>query len=375
MDDAKKLNKRVADMRDDAHKFSQDVDAFTAAYAPDLSGAPFEQAVAELHARLLKAKEEAAKKTEKQSRHDRQKKIIEEAESDVKKAEMELKALYLQAKCERPEGLDEAEERDRKCRELKDGLKQVERQLLHFQKGEPLEQLLAEAAEIDADALPGKLEELESRIQEEDERCSQLDRDIGSLRNELERMDGNQKAAEEAERAEAALASLRPLVERYSVLQAAMLLLREEAERYRQRTQDPVLARAGEVFSRLTAGCFRGLDVDFGDDDRPVIVGVRSGGEKVGVEGMSDGTCDQLYLALRIASIEAYLERNEPFPFIVDDILIRFDDERAGAALETLMRLAEKTQVIFFTHHSRLVESAQKIGAKIGAVSSIYGPR
>jgi len=87
---------------------------------------------------------------------------------------------------------------------------------------------------------------------------------------------------------------------------------------------------------------------------------MRPTGEKIGVTGMSDGTRDQLYLALRIASLEKYLAANEPMPFIVDDILIRFDDDRATAALNILAELSKKTQVLFLTHHARLVELAQK---------------
>lgn len=73
---------------------------------------------------------------------------------------------------------------------------------------------------------------------------------------------------------------------------------------------------------------------------------------------MSDGTADQLYLALRLAGVAEYLARNEAMPFIVDDILIKFDDGRAVAALKVLAELSIKTQVIFFTHHRHLVELA-----------------
>jgi uncharacterized protein YhaN len=74
---------------------------------------------------------------------------------------------------------------------------------------------------------------------------------------------------------------------------------------------------------------------------------------------MSDGTADQLYLALRLAGIEHYLDGNEPMPFIVDDILIKFDNSRAAAALQALAEISAKTQVIFFTHHRHLVELAE----------------
>ena len=76
---------------------------------------------------------------------------------------------------------------------------------------------------------------------------------------------------------------------------------------------------------------------------------------------MSDGTRDQLYLALRLASLERYLEHNPPLPFIVDDVLVNFDDERAGATLRELAHLAKKTQVLFFTHHEHLVNSARSL--------------
>jgi uncharacterized protein YhaN len=92
-----------------------------------------------------------------------------------------------------------------------------------------------------------------------------------------------------------------------------------------------------------------------------VLVGIRAGGgAAVHVAGMSDGTADQLYLALRLASLEQYLEHNEPLPFVVDDILLRFDDERALATLRVLAGLAERTQVLFFTHHRHLVELAER---------------
>lgn len=87
-------------------------------------------------------------------------------------------------------------------------------------------------------------------------------------------------------------------------------------------------------------------------------------GERVSVEGMSDGTKDQLYLALRLASIDKYVQENEPIPFIVDDILIHFDDERAKETLKVLLELSKKTQVIFFTHHSRLIELMKDIASE-----------
>ena len=47
------------------------------------------------------------------------------------------------------------------------------------------------------------------------------------------------------------------------------------------------------------------------------------------------GAYSGLYMALRLASLERYLDASEPLPLGLDDVLIQFDDERARAALES----------------------------------------
>jgi recombinational DNA repair ATPase RecF len=75
-----------------------------------------------------------------------------------------------------------------------------------------------------------------------------------------------------------------------------------------------------------------------------VLIG-RRGRDEVPVEGMSDGTRDQLYLALRIAALEQQFRANGPMPVVADDLLINFDDRRAAAALRVLAELSHSTQV------------------------------
>ena len=82
------------------------------------------------------------------------------------------------------------------------------------------------------------------------------------------------------------------------------------------------------------------------------------------VEEMSSGTRDQLYLALRLATLEWRLEKHEPMPFIADDILVNFDDGRSEATLKALAALAEKNQVILFTHHRQIVQTVESLGMK-----------
>ena len=132
--------------------------------------------------------------------------------------------------------------------------------------------------------------------------------------------------------AQTLLARLQGDVARYATLKLAAAVLHRGIERYREKNQGPILARAGVLFAGLTGGSFARLQIDDDGDGRSVLKGVRPDGRLVGVEGMSDGSHDQLYLALRLASLESWLQSHEPIPFVVDDILLNFDDRRATAA-------------------------------------------
>ena len=120
-----------------------------------------------------------------------------------------------------------------------------------------------------------------------------------------------------------------------------------------------MLRRASEIFAEITLGSFAGLAADVTEDDTPVLVGRRNG-SKVTVEGMSDGTRDQLYLALRLAAIERHLEQHEPMPLLLDDLLVNFDDARAKAILRVLAGFSRRIQVLLFTHHQHLAAIARK---------------
>jgi uncharacterized protein YhaN len=58
--------------------------------------------------------------------------------------------------------------------------------------------------------------------------------------------------------------------------------------------------------------------------------------------------------------MELYARDHEPIPFILDDILVKFDNARAIAAIRALAELARHTQVLLFTHHKHLVNLAKE---------------
>jgi uncharacterized protein YhaN len=190
-----------------------------------------------------------------------------------------------------------------------------------------------------------------------------LDDEIQNLNAEVRDLDAGltryaeSDAAEHAQGLSVQVAEIREQALRYARLKLSSVVLAREIERYREQNQGPVLKRANALFPRLTLGRYLGIRV--GVEERQIVL-VRDTGQEVPVDGLSEGTRYQLYLALRIASLERYLERNPPLPFVLDDVLIHFDDERAGAALAVLGELAERMQILFFTHHARDLALAAK---------------
>ncbi len=237
--------------------------------------------------------------------------------------------MCLDAGCREPEELPAAESASQERVALGDKLRDAEDQLAAASAGGALESFLREADAENADALPLRIEELSENIRRLEVERDALKRTVWDEQAALRAMDGRADAADAAEEVQVLLARIEADAGQYLRLQLARAVLREAIERYRKRAEGPVLRRAGELFQRLTRGSFARLTVDFDDQGRSVLKGVRPGkGETVELSGMSEGTGDQLYLALRLASLENYLEGKDPVPFIVDDVLISFDDQR-----------------------------------------------
>jgi uncharacterized protein YhaN len=210
-----------------------------------------------------------------------------------------------------------------------------------------------------ASPLGGEVQELRNRLMEARESGN-------STRQAFEAIGGDDRAARDAADRQAALAEITEITEQYVRLRSAIVLLQWAIDRYRREKQAPMLKRAGDLFAILTCGSFQTLQLEFDEHDNVQLAGIRHDGRRVPVSGMSTGTADQLYLALRVAAIEDYLDHAEPMPFIADDLFINFDDKRAAAGLRVLSELAKKTQVLFFTHHEHLLEVARKaLGAQI----------
>lgn len=363
--DAEGLCKRVDSIHRDSTRLERALRELATQVAPDLAWLPFEEAAAELIDRFSRATEEQRKLSNLKEQKSREEATLRNARGSLEEVRGVLTSLSQEALCQSFEELPGAETRSVRRRDLETQLKALDEQLVPLAGSASLEQFTREAEAADGDSLRPRIAELEEKIRALEEEKRELDQTVGGEKNALETMRANSlsaRATEKAERAQELLASIESQVEHYTQLRLASVVLRRGIDRYRERNQGPVLQRAGELFHSLTLGSFVALEADVDDRNQPLLQGVRPNGDgKVAVDGMSDGSRDQLYLALRLATLERYLEKNPPLPFVVDDILVNFDDARSAATLKALAQLSAKTQVIFFTHHCHLVDLARKV--------------
>lgn len=237
--------------------------------------------------------------------------------------------------------------------------------------GLDLEAVLAEIDTSDLAMLTTELGELEAHLATLADETHRLAGERVRAEQILASIAGQANAAIAEAKRQEALAAMADAAERYLKVQTASQLLRWAIAKYRDRKQGPMLARADGIFAELTLGRYAKLRVDY-DKQPPSLAARHSNGRDVEVAGLSQGTRDQLYLALRLAALELHLAQATPLPFVADDLFINFDDARAKAGLQALRALSQRTQVIFLSHHDHLLGMVREVfGACVNVIELV----
>ena len=137
------------------------------------------------------------------------------------------------------------------------------------------------------------------------------------------------------------------LEDTYAALTIAQNALAEASAELQRRFAPRIAKRAEELLSALTQGRYDRLMLS---EDLSLRAAARNEDTLRDSLWRSDGTADQLYLALRLAVADALAPES---PLILDDALIRFDDTRLKAALTILKEESQHRQILLFTCQSR----------------------
>jgi uncharacterized protein YhaN len=353
------LKRRIEGIRRDVARFAREVAALAAEVAPDLAGAA-EPVLRQIGERLTLMRD-ARTRREAMARRVAEAQAATLTASDVRdKAARALAALadglglapeaalaeIGAALAERDAIVARLHLRRNELSNATDGRDEVD--LREALAGYESEAALAEIARLEQEA---------SRLESESQEAYAAAREAGAKIDGL----GGIVAAELAmQQRRGAESELLEAAREWTVLSVGALMIGTAIARQRQSRQEPLMARAGAFFATLTGGAFSGLGQSFDAEDMPHLVGRRASDAELQVAAMSEGTRDQLYLALRLAYLEDYAARAEPPPFLADDLFASFDDARTVNGLKALAEIGASVQPILFTHHRFVVEAATR---------------
>ena len=215
-----------------------------------------------------------------------------------------------------------------------------------------LEELVATLESTHEEVLPPAApDEMTFDMAETDRLLSDVQQEQRQLNLRIGQYQGRMESLGSPQVLQAELAKIDQRIARLEEIYAATLLAQETlaaAKLELQRRFAPRIAqRAQELLGKLTDGRYSRISLG---EDFSVQAATKEETTLYGTLWRSDGTVDQLYLALRLAVAE---ELTPEAPLVLDDAFVRFDDCRLGKALELLKEAGEQKQVILFTCQSR----------------------
>ena len=151
-------------------------------------------------------------------------------------------------------------------------------------------------------------------------------------------------------RREAALEELDRRRAEYDAIAAALAALEGAHGQLQARFSPALNHRAGELLAKLTGGKYDKVALT---QQFEALAEEHDGLTPRRALALSQGTADQLYLAVRLAVCELVLPGEEPCPLVLDDALANFDDGRCALALALLEELGKERQILLFTCHTR----------------------
>lgn len=205
---------------------------------------------------------------------------------------------------------------------------------------------------LSADA-PAPTEEDELTFTEEEtrQRLTNTSQELGQLHSKLGQYRGYADSLGSREALEAENSSLEQrlheLEKTYAALDIAIKSLEQARSQLQRRFAPRIAQSAQEILSQLTNGRYTRLILA---QDFSLQVCAENEDTLRSRHWRSDGTVDQLYLALRLAVARELIP---DAPLVLDDAMVRFDNARLRSALEILKLEARNKQVILFTCHGR----------------------
>ncbi len=182
-----------------------------------------------------------------------------------------------------------------------------------------------------------------------EEDIGKFNEDLGTVKTKMDvLMNDNEIDELQIKKAELK-AGLRESLREWATYSIAQTIVREACDHFYSDLQPTVIKATNRYLSLMTNDRYK-LDNDPRNEKITVI---DKNGNRSEVGQWSSGLTDQIYLSLKMALAQGM--GTEKMPLILDDILVRFDDDRKEGACRAIYEYANNSQVIMFTFDKSVV--------------------
>jgi uncharacterized protein YhaN len=206
--------------------------------------------------------------------------------------------------------------------------------------------------------------DLESKKQDMEKKIARIQEDMEDTRSkladvhaELRRLETSEEHSEKMHQFEMEKEKLHEFAKEWSILKIEKEVLAKTKSRYQAKYLTKVIKETSDFLSFITGGRYEAVYPPEGDKAFSVM---DAKGLRYTVDELSEGTMNQLYVALRF-SISTIMTEKHHVPFIIDDAFVHFDAVRVRRMIELLMKIAKNQQVIVFTCKSDVYQVSSEL--------------
>ncbi len=181
---------------------------------------------------------------------------------------------------------------------------------------------------------------------------------VGRLKQELQTLESERRPSALRFERELLTGKLKECLEQQAARKLAGRMLQKIRGEFERSCQPGILEVASEYLSKLTCGKYQKIWTTLGEERLHLT---DNNQQNYVVEELSNGTREQLFLALRLGMVHDFANRGIELPMVLDDVLVNFDQTRTEAAIETLIEFADRGhQVLLFTSHLHLAKLCEE---------------
>ncbi|WP_339215993.1 AAA family ATPase [Ornithinibacillus sp. FSL M8-0202] len=257
--------------------------------------------------------------------------------------EQEMNSLFMVANVKDEEAYYLKARELKEQKELVNHCEQIKAQYSSFFTKERWEEIVA---------CPPKLSNIELEVTEILQEIQQLEEEREKKRNQLaqlkldiKRLEASETYSEMIHKFEQEKEKLRKLAREWAIHKVAKELLTETKGNFRDKYLSKVMEKTTHFFQLLTNQVY--INVYPPVADKPFVV-ERVDHIRFQVQELSQGTINQLYVALRLA-ISLVMSESLRMPFIMDDAFVHFDVVRYDRMISILNEISKQHQILLFT--------------------------